>query len=103
VQRTPRSLISVFYTGTTTFSFKLLLDHPHEAEWTPFQTHHYSENLVAPGIEMGTSGSVARNCDRQTTVVVLRYYSDCIETKKVDSLRWALRPSTCSGNFSESC
>jgi hypothetical protein len=22
----------------------------HEAEWTPFQTH-YSENLVAPGIE----------------------------------------------------
>ena len=23
---------------------------PHEAEWTPFQTHYYSENLVAPGI-----------------------------------------------------
>jgi hypothetical protein len=23
----------------------------HEAEWTPFQTHYYSENLVAPGIE----------------------------------------------------
>jgi hypothetical protein len=27
------------------------------AEWTPFQTHCYSENLVAPGIEPGTSGS----------------------------------------------
>jgi hypothetical protein len=24
-----------------------------EAEWTPFQTHYYSENLVAPGIEHG--------------------------------------------------
>jgi hypothetical protein len=34
----------------------------HEAECIPFQTH-YSENLVAPGIEPGTSGSVARNSD----------------------------------------
>jgi hypothetical protein len=25
----------------------------HEAEWTPFQTHYYSENLVAQGIEPG--------------------------------------------------
>jgi hypothetical protein len=24
------------------------------AEWTPFQTHYFSENLVAPGIEPGT-------------------------------------------------
>jgi hypothetical protein len=24
-----------------------------EAEWTPFQTHYFSENLVAPGIEPG--------------------------------------------------
>jgi hypothetical protein len=30
----------------------------HEAEWTPFQTHYYSGNLVAPG---STSGSVAGN------------------------------------------
>jgi hypothetical protein len=22
-----------------------------KAEWTPFQTHYFSENLVAPGIE----------------------------------------------------
>jgi hypothetical protein len=35
----------------------------HEAEWTPFQTHYFSENLVAPGIEPGTSGYVARNSD----------------------------------------
>jgi hypothetical protein len=25
----------------------------HEAEWTPFQTHYFSENLVAPGFEPG--------------------------------------------------
>jgi hypothetical protein len=24
---------------------------PHQAEWTPFQTHYCSENLVEPGIE----------------------------------------------------
>jgi hypothetical protein len=31
--------------------------------WTPFPTHYFSENLVAPGIEPGASGSVARNSD----------------------------------------
>jgi hypothetical protein len=25
----------------------------HEAEWTSFHTHYFSENLVAPGIEPG--------------------------------------------------
>jgi CBS-domain-containing membrane protein len=25
----------------------------HEAEWSPFQTHYFSENLVALGIEPG--------------------------------------------------
>jgi hypothetical protein len=30
-----------------------LLSCTHEAEWTPFQTHYFSENLVAPGIESG--------------------------------------------------
>jgi hypothetical protein len=35
------------------FSFKQLLSCTHEAEWTPFQTHYFSENLVAPGIEPG--------------------------------------------------
>ena len=34
-----------------------------EAGWAPFQTHYYSENLVAPGIEPETSASVARNSD----------------------------------------
>jgi hypothetical protein len=43
------------------FSFKYLLIYPHEAEWIPSQTHCYSENMVAPGTEPGTSESVARN------------------------------------------
>jgi hypothetical protein len=54
----PPAVNSVFLTGAVK-----LLNYPHEAEWTPFQTHYYSENLVAPGIEPGTSGSVARNSD----------------------------------------
>jgi hypothetical protein len=41
----------------------------HEAEWTPFQNHYFSENLVVPGIE---SGSVARNSDHKT-IEAVRY------------------------------
>jgi hypothetical protein len=37
------------------------LSYHHEAELTPFQTHYFSENLVASGIEPDTPGSVARN------------------------------------------
>jgi hypothetical protein len=59
-----------FYKGATNFSFKLLLNCTHEAEWTPFQTHYLSEILVVPGIEPGTSGSVARNSDHWTTEAV---------------------------------
>jgi hypothetical protein len=58
-----RPLISVFYTGAATFSFKYLLNCPHEFEWTPFHTPYFSENLVGPGIEPGTTVSVARNSD----------------------------------------
>jgi hypothetical protein len=39
----------------------------HEAEWTPFQTHCYSENVVATGIEARASGFAARKSDHQTT------------------------------------
>jgi hypothetical protein len=35
------------------FSFKQFLNYTHEAEWTSLQTHYFSENLVAPGIELG--------------------------------------------------
>jgi hypothetical protein len=46
----PRPLVSVFLTGAATISSKQLLICPHEAEWIPFQTHCFSENLEAPGI-----------------------------------------------------
>jgi hypothetical protein len=39
--------------GAVTFSFMQLLTCAHEAEWTPFQTHYYLENLIVPGIEPG--------------------------------------------------
>jgi hypothetical protein len=32
----------------------LFLSSTDDAEWTPFQTHYFSENLVAPGIELGS-------------------------------------------------
>jgi hypothetical protein len=39
-------------------------------EWTPFQTHCYSDNLVTKEIKPGTSGSVARNFDHKATEAV---------------------------------
>jgi hypothetical protein len=33
------------------FTFKYHLYCTHEAEWTPFQTHCFSGNLVTPGID----------------------------------------------------
>jgi hypothetical protein len=50
-QQIPIAVISILYTGAATFSFKHLLSCIHKAEWTLFQTHHFSENLAVPGIE----------------------------------------------------
>jgi hypothetical protein len=49
----PTAVISISWTGAATFSFKYLLNCTHEAEWTPFQTQYFSEDLVAPGIQPG--------------------------------------------------
>jgi hypothetical protein len=38
-----------------------LLSCTHEVQWIPFQTHHFSENLVARGIEPGPLDLYARN------------------------------------------
>jgi hypothetical protein len=51
-----RLLISVFLTGAATCissSSSFILT---RAEWTPYQTHCYAENLTALEIEPGTSG-----------------------------------------------
>jgi hypothetical protein len=34
--------------------YGLILSCTHESEWTLFQTHDFSENLVAPGFEPGS-------------------------------------------------
>jgi hypothetical protein len=36
------------------FLLYFFLSCTHKAEWTAFQTHYFSENLVAPEIEPGT-------------------------------------------------
>jgi hypothetical protein len=52
------------FLGRSHYCFFQVAPHcTHEVEWTPFQTLYFSENLVLPGIEPGTSGSVARNSD----------------------------------------
>jgi hypothetical protein len=55
--------ITDFLTGAASFSFKYLLIYAHEAEWTPFLTNCYGENLVAPRIKSRTSWLAARNSD----------------------------------------
>jgi hypothetical protein len=49
----PYGRILGFLDRSSYFSSEQLLNCTHEAEWTPFHTHHFSENLVAPGIEPG--------------------------------------------------
>jgi hypothetical protein len=41
----------------------LFLPRTQEVEWVPFQAHYFSENVVPPRMEHGTSGSVARSSD----------------------------------------
>jgi hypothetical protein len=60
----PRGRILGFLDRSRYFFFQVLIC-TREVEWTPFQTHYYSENLVAPGIESGTSESVVRNSDHR--------------------------------------
>jgi hypothetical protein len=39
----------------------------HEAEWTPFQTHYFSENLVTTGIEPEIkSGTLTTRAQRRS-------------------------------------
>jgi hypothetical protein len=66
----PRPLIFGFLDRSRYF-FIQVAPQPHEAEWTPFRTPYFSENLVGPGMEPGTSGSVARNSDHETTEAVI--------------------------------
>jgi hypothetical protein len=87
-------------------SFKQLLIYSNEAEWTPFQTHYYSEYLVAPGMEPDTSGSVTRISAHILNFMKLDVRLADLLTLGTD--RWTDEPVTIleddSGNFSlESC
>jgi hypothetical protein len=45
--------------------------YPRETEQIPLRTHYFSQNLAAPGIEPGTSGSATGNCGDKTTEAVM--------------------------------
>jgi hypothetical protein len=47
----PHGRILGFLDRSATIFTKQLPNFTHEAEWTPFQTHYFSENLAAPEIE----------------------------------------------------
>jgi hypothetical protein len=49
----PYSRILRFLNRSRYVFLHVALNCTHEAEWTPFQTHYFSENLVVPGIEPG--------------------------------------------------
>jgi hypothetical protein len=51
-----------------------MLSYPHEAEWTPFQTHYFSENLASPGIEPGNLNLYPGTLTTKTTETVLLRY-----------------------------
>jgi hypothetical protein len=49
----PYGRILGFLDRSRYFFFQAAPQCSHEAEWAPFQTHYFSENLVAPGIAPG--------------------------------------------------
>jgi hypothetical protein len=51
--------------------FQVALSYLPEAEWILSRTHYFTENIVALGIKSGTTGSVVRDSDHQTTEAVM--------------------------------
>jgi hypothetical protein len=66
-QQIPTAVNLGFLDRISYFFIQVVSQFSHEAEWTPFQTPYFSENLIGPEIEPRTSGSVARNSDHYTT------------------------------------
>jgi hypothetical protein len=64
------SVILSFPDQSQYYSFQYLLIYAHEAEWTQFQTHYYSENEDASGNEPRISRSAYRNYFHETTGAV---------------------------------
>jgi hypothetical protein len=59
------------------------------AAWTLFQTHRYSENLVTPVIEPGTSGSVTMCSEHNRCSRFYRAYYE-IQNQSVQTMRLQL-------------
>jgi hypothetical protein len=49
--RDPHGRILEFLDLSRYFFLQVTLNCTHEDEWTPLQSHYFTENLVAPGIE----------------------------------------------------
>jgi hypothetical protein len=71
VNTTDPTAVNLAFPDRSRFSLKYLLNYSHEAKWTPFQTHYFSENLVVPGIKPGASRFVGRNSEHWTSKAVL--------------------------------
>jgi hypothetical protein len=63
-QRIPTAVNLGFLDPRRYFFFQVARHLSSRGSLDPIQTLYFSEDLVASGIEPGTSGSVARNSDR---------------------------------------
>jgi hypothetical protein len=91
----PYGSILGFLDRSRYFFFQAALSCTHEAEWTPIQTHYFSENLVAPGTERGPldlyPGTLTSGCKSLLNTLKLvgigRRYKEIQTTEAYSNLR----------------
>jgi hypothetical protein len=87
----PYGRILGFLDRSRYFSSKFFPSCTHEAEWTPFQTHYFSEKLVQPGIEPGPldlqPGTLTARPQRWTTEMSTRNRKTLFLWSKVRPVR----------------
>jgi hypothetical protein len=73
--------------------------------WTPFQTHCYSEKLIAPSIDTVTSGSPARNSGHQNTQAVPSKSHKQIKVISIPEIcktkKYVEKPVSANGNYAK--
>jgi hypothetical protein len=90
----PYGRILYFIEPSRYIFFKYLLNCTHEAEWTPFQIHYFSENLVVPGIEPGSLdlqlGALTTRPQRQSTFFHITYINSVHTSQEIQyiSVLW---------------
>jgi hypothetical protein len=50
VSATDSTAVYLDFLDRSRYFLQISPNYPHDAEWTPFQTHYFSENLVATGM-----------------------------------------------------